>query len=791
MAASAHGQTAKGGQSQLPTVTLVRATTRLSVRVPVRSDRVCVVGTGRESDVRLDDAGLLDSHANLAWGDAGLQIEPVGTAPVAVNGRAITSPTPLRAGDWVALGDRLFQVTIAGAPPRDPAAASHPAPAAERHQQAALTRVGVSPTPGRIITIGRLADNDIQVSSPVVSRRHARLVESAGRWAIEDLGSTNGTFVNGARVVGQATLTDGERIDIGSFAFAFADGTLRRLEADGGVRVEARDLRKTVQDAATGRPKDLLAGVNLAIRPGEFVGIFGTSGSGKSTLMDALNGRRPASSGSVLYNGTDVYRSFDSFKATIGYVPQQDIVHRKITIRNALAYTARLRLPEDTSFGEIDSYIEHVLRLVGLADKASQPVDTPMPLSGGQFKRVSLAVELVSNPRILFLDEVTSGLDAGTDKKMMRLFADLAADQKTVVCVTHTLENIEACHLVAVLFGGRLVYFGPPADVTGYFRISRPSDVYETLETAPPEVWADRFRQSSVYDTYVVGRLSAALPVAPQPALQGAALPHGSRPRLFDWRQAGILTRRYVDLVLSDRRNLAILLAQAPVIGAVIGLVFGTGESLAARAAAESQISFLLVISAIWFGCLNSAREIVKELPVYLRERSVNLGIGPYVASKVVPLAGLCALQCVMLLAVVSALLTLPGDFAGRVLVLFLTGMAATTMGLTVSALVGTADKAIGMVPILLIPQVILADAIVRLGPVSEVVAKLSMISFWAFDGVKATLTDEVRAATDPVGALLVPVRTGYVVDLAMLAAFFAVFVAITVIVLKLKDRSR
>src|SRR5262249_24961222 len=155
--------------------------------------------------------------------------------------------------------------------------------------------------------------------------------------------------------------------------------------------------------------------------------------------------------GAVLYNGLDLRRSFPLFKSTIGYVPQQDIVHRRITIRRALAYTARLRLPEDTSADEIARYVDDAIERVGLADKGDQPIDTPMPLSGGQLKRVSLAVELVSNPALLFLDEATSGLDAGTDKRMMQLFARLAGDQKTVVCVTHTLENVDACHLVVVL----------------------------------------------------------------------------------------------------------------------------------------------------------------------------------------------------------------------------------------------------------------------------------------------------------------------------------------------------
>ena len=273
--------------------------------------------------------------------------------------------------------------------------------------------------------------------------------------------------------------------------------------------MEVRGLYKEVVDRSTKQTRRLLDDISLVIEPGEFVVIFGTSGSGKSTLLDTLNGRRPATGGQVLYNGTDLYASFDAFRASIGYVPQQDIVHRKISVRHALEYTAHLRLPPDTSEEEINAYIGKVLDKVELAEKAELPIDTPAPLSGGQLKRVSLAVELVANPNILFLDEVTSGLDAGTDKRMMRLFANLAADQKTVICVTHTLENIDVCHQVVLLHKGKLVYFGPPKEAAGHFGVQRLSDVYELLESSPANLWEENYRQSVFYQTYILDRLSS------------------------------------------------------------------------------------------------------------------------------------------------------------------------------------------------------------------------------------------------------------------------------------------
>jgi ABC-type multidrug transport system ATPase subunit len=529
------------------------------------------------------------------------------------------------------------------------------------------------------------------------------------------------------------------------------------------------------------------------IEPGEFVVIFGGSGSGKSTLLDALNGRRPASSGRVLYNGVDLYNAFDMFRASIGYVPQQDIVHRRLKVRRALEYTARLRLPPDTSEQEIATYVEEVLQNVRLQDKADLIIDTPAPLSGGQLKRVSLASELVAKPGILFLDEVTSGLDAGTDRQMMQTFAELADGGKTVACVTHSLENIaDTADLVVLLHRGRLAYFGPPGGVCGHFRIKRLSDIYELLETRPPEQWAAEFKASPRYQQYITGRLSSAaqmpaVAATPRPRLAGAGKTQGHGGGFFT--QTKILTRRYIDLILGDKRNLAILLLQAPLIGAVIGTVFSAEGELPARAVAQSQVSFMLVLSAIWFGCLNSAREFVKELPVYLRERSVNLGLAPYMLSKLAPLAAICLVQCALLLAVVSGLLDLPGSFGARLLLLSCAAFGATAMGLAISAFVDSNDKAIAMVPILLIPQVVLSNAIVRLDGATLWAAKLSMISFWGYDAMKSTLSGDILGLKDALGRAVVPVLETYGRGLIAIALMTLVFLILAWVGLRLKDR--
>lgn len=718
------------------------------------------IGSARPSQVVLKDAGVLPRHATLRWDERGLWIEPLEGAPIKLNGRPLDGPARLGEGDWLLLGSSPYVVTLRG-----PAGA--------------LPAVSLAPSRSvaHSLTVGRLSECDVCIDSPVVSRQHARLVvEPAGSCFLEDLGSTNGTFVDGRRLEGRVTLTKGARVQFASFAYLFDGVALRQAEGAGRVRLVARGLGKTVIDTATRQPRALLRNVNLVIEPGELAVIFGSSGSGKSTLVDALSGRRPASEGSVLYNDLDLYSHFDVFRAAVGYVPQQDIVHRRITVGRALKYTARLRLPEDTSAREIEGYVTRVLERVGLPDKEDVPIDTPAPLSGGQLKRVSVAVELISNPALLFLDEATSGLDAATDKRMMRLFADLAADGKTVVCVTHTLENVDVCDLVVLMHRGFLVYVGAPAGALDHFEVKRLTGVYEKLEASEPEQWAERFAASKYHEKWVGRRLHR--PAGNMAALAPAAAAEVSvrRPRNA-LRQAAILTRRYVDLILADRRNLAILLGQAPLIGLIVGVVFDLGE-VARRATAESQVSFMLVISAIWFGCLNSAREIVKELPIWRRERAVNLDPLPYLASKLAPLAVISGLQVASLVAAVALLLDLSGNIWAQAGVLWLASLAATAMGLLVSALVTSSDKAVATVPVLLIPQVILSGAIVTLTGAVEWVAKVSMISYWAFDAMKNLMGESVRKAMGPAGAPLVAMESGLRADLGAIAALLAVFLA-------------
>ena len=675
--------------------------TRKSIGCPLISD--CKIGSNTENNLVINDSGIQAHHARIFVSKLkDVFIESVNGAAIALNGSVVKNPVCIKNGDWVVLGTTPYQISL------ETLSASAEIPSTKNVNKDASIDLATK----SLITIGRTTQCDIAISSPLVSRLHAKLIKQPSGWFIEDCGSTNGTFINAQRIEGSHALQSSDYVAIAAFEYIFTGERFEISNDTGQISIEVQNLTKTVKDRGTGNQKKILQNISFTIESGEFVGIFGTSGSGKSTLLDALNGRRPASSGNILYNNLNLYEAFDLFRTVIGYVPQQDIVHRNIMMQHALKYTAKLRLPADTSDREMDEYAAEAIEKVGLIEKANLLVDTPVPLSGGQFKRVSLAIELVANPNVLFLDEVTSGLDAGTDKKMMRLFRSLADDKKTVICITHTLENIETCHLVVLLHQGRLVFFGPPQAVIGYFDIERLSDIYELLESEPAAFWAEKYQVSSFYQLYVEKRKTPE--AKPHSHSKTSLQAQGSTKKFFDWQQSFTLMRRYVELLMSDKRNMLFLLLQAPLVALIIGLVFEIEEKLPDRVPVERNIIFMLSLSVIWFGCINSVRELVKELPIYLRERSVNLAIAPYIVSKLIPLTAICFVQCFLLLAVLEFFISIPGDLFSRFIVLFAIATASTTMGLCVSAFVSSNDKAMTTIPMLLVPQIILAGAVAR-----------------------------------------------------------------------------
>lgn len=614
--------------------------------------------------------------------------------------------------------------------------------------------------PGGSLAIGREAGNDVRLRHPQVSRFHARIDAGPNGWAITDQGSTNGTFVNDRPLQGRTELRDGGRVRIADFLFVFSlrgtGAVLELFSEEGNARLDAIGLRRDV-----GGGQLILRDISFSIVPREFVAVVGVSGAGKSTLVNALSGFRPADSGTVLLNGVDFYENLESMRESLGYVPQDDIIHRELTVYQALHYAALLRLPEDMGAAEIDNRIEQVLVELQLVERRNLPVTR---LSGGQRKRVSIGVELLTQPRLFYLDEPTSGLDPGLEGEMMRLFRRLSDSGHTLIVITHATTNIHLCdQLVFLARGGALAYYGPPKEALAYFGVSDFPDIYAQIEGEEPEVWEARYRASDLYRRLVVDRLAQVPPsVVAQPCrglleqvVSGGAAPPAPRHaplaraksemgrrgvrRTDQMRQFFILVARYFEIVWRDHRNLALMLMQAPVIAGLLAIVFDpdifdvvNGNYVQAR-----TLLFLMVCCSVWFGTSNAAREICKERAIYRRERSANLQIVPYVFSKVAVLFGLCVIQSATMVLVIRSRITLPN--LGPVLlekmflILLLSSVGGLAMGLLLSSLVSNPDKAGSLVPIILIPQLVLAGALIPLKGLAQDVSYV-MLSKWGYE---------------------------------------------------------
>ena len=264
-------------------------------------------------------------------------------------------------------------------------------------------------------------------------------------------------------------------------------------------------------DRLGGVPRRILHGANLRIRPSEFVAIIGANGSGKSTLMNIMAGRVLPSEGTVLLNDRDLHANFQALKQDIAFVPQQDVLHEQLTLRQALDYTAQLRLPPDTTVEQRRAAVNDAARSVDLLDRLDQRIGA---LSGGQKKCASLASEILNRPSLLLLDEVTSGLDESTDWEIMRLLRRLADDGMTIIVVTHTLANVaEFCDKVICMGrGGQPTFVGAPSEVLDFFAVHRLGEVFNRTDELGAECWRARFEAAvgATVNLPTAARVSAA-----------------------------------------------------------------------------------------------------------------------------------------------------------------------------------------------------------------------------------------------------------------------------------------
>ncbi|HEV8366778.1 MAG TPA: FHA domain-containing protein [Pyrinomonadaceae bacterium] len=610
------------------------------------------------------------------------------------------------------------------------------------------------------LTIGRGEECDIRLDGLLISNTHARISQTSSGVLIEDLNSTNGTYVNGERIAGRRNLPQEDVVQIGPF--------LLRVNPQRGVtvfdtrsktRLDVVRITKEVTNRSGGGKIRLLDEVDLSIQPNEFVGLLGPSGAGKSTLMDSMNGMRPASSGHVLVNNLDLYQHLESLKQSIGYVPQDDIIHRELTVYRTLYYVARLRLSRDISTQEIDQVVSEVMDITGLSERRDVPISQ---LSGGQRKRVSIAVELITKPSVIFLDEPTSGLDPATEEKVMKLFRQIAESGRTVILTTHAMENVKLFDKLVVLMRGKLVFYGKPQEALAHCGAESFKDLYDKLE-APifeklksngrankdqiaeevAEDWKRRFLRTDQY------RMNVEIPLRSVSAGAHIAAPAKRRSSFGDWlRQWATLSRRYLEVLRADKFNLLILFGQAPIIAMLTYLVVGAK-------APRDFIYFVLALVSLWFGTSVAAREIIRERAVYKRERMVNLRLLAYVGSKILILMLIVGLQCLLLFGTlkfldVMKLMSFPGGFGGsmHLVVMIITSMVGITLGLFVSAVVKTSEMATSLIPLILIPQILFCGLVGIPTGMSKVVGVV-MPATWAFDEMKRLSDLDLLRAKD------------------------------------------
>jgi ABC transport system ATP-binding/permease protein len=611
------------------------------------------------------------------------------------------------------------------------------------------------------LTLGRDPGNDVVCDDPRVSHFHAQVTRVGRRYYVTDLRSSNGTFVNDVRVQGNVWLKPQDTIRIGPYKLVMGEDRFTRYDETNGLRVESYHLNKWVR-----KDLNLLQEISLVFQPREFIVVVGQSGGGKSTLLDAIAGYRPATHGKVFVNGIDAYQNFDAIRNDIGYVPQKDIIHMELTVYQALNFAAQLRMPKDTSQAERHKRIMEVLSDLDLKHRKDVQISG---LSGGQQKRVSIGVELLTRPGLFFLDEPTSGLDPGTETAFMHLMRRLADQGRTIIMVTHATKNVMLADKVVFLArGGYVTWFGPPDEALTYFdqyrseqdqraRAIEFDQIYAILDDpgkGKGKDWGERFMESNAFGKYIVEPLQSSQQQAAAAQAQPARKQARKGARISSLRQFFVLSARNVTILLRDRSSLILALLVPLGVGAIsFALSMAMGRTpLAFKGGSPSNSStilFLLAIFSLLVGGMSQMREFVKEADIYRRERLVNLRVFPYVTSKlwlalVMAVWQGFAYTCMQYLA-----FKMPGgalEFGEFFITMLLAAFTGMMLGLLASALSPNAASAPLTLIMMIVPLIVLS------GYVAPISTKISAVAStrWTFESLIGIVGMGSDVAADP-----------------------------------------
>lgn len=560
------------------------------------------------------------------------------------------------------------------------------------------------------IKIGRAEQNDIVWNSPLISREHAVIQIENKQYYIIDMVSTNGTYVNGTKIFGKVLINEKDTITIGPYSFAL-NPSAQKAPSLSKYSIVAENVSKKYSNGNIG-----IQAMSIKIQKKEFVALMGPSGCGKSTLLKALNGDAPATGGQVVINGLVLNSAnFEFLKRSIGYVPQDDIVHKELTVNDTLYYSAKLRMADDVTNKEINKRINEVLTSLNINTKEIRNTRVGK-LSGGQRKRISIAVELLNNPSILFLDEPTSPLDPETISEFLACIQNLVKNGTSVIMVTHKPEDLAYVDKVIFLSkGGYHTYYGTPKKLLPYFRKEESIiDVYAEMSDAEKgktwnKIW---LMDNPLEDKNIHIEIPKTGPISES---------------LF--KQYFWLSLRYFKIKISDGVNLGLLIAQPFLIAGLITFIYDK---------MMVGVLFLMAISAIWFGVSNAAKEIVGELPIYNRERMYNLHIRTYLLSKLTVLSLISLIQVFIFVSIISYKYADPElfNYYNHVGYMFFISVSASIFGLFLSAFFVNTEKVMTFVPIALMPQIMLTGVVASINSNVKAVLSYFTLGRWGTEGL-------------------------------------------------------
>lgn len=577
------------------------------------------------------------------------------------------------------------------------------------------------------ITVGRDKTCDIVLNNTSISKIHAQIQREGNQWVLYNHGGQNSIIADGVIVNKKQVLKDKDVIIIANAKLLFSSNGINYTIYDEGINLEVKDITKTVS-SSKGKI-NIVNHIGLSIGSGEFVAIIGGSGAGKSSFLNCISGYSRPTTGHVELNGDDLYENYEVLKKVIGYVPQSDIVYDNLTVKQMLHYAAKLRMPDDTSKQERISKVQEVIETVELKGHESKLIKK---LSGGQKKRVSIAIELLSSPKLFFLDEPSSGLDPGTEEKLMETLRKMSRMGTTIILITHNTMNIHLCDKIIFLGrGGNLCYYGEAQKAAEFFGVDNLVKVYN-MTFEQPELWKKHYldvcgqrREDTVEKSMKNMNISAKVKTEGSPV-----------------RQMGQLISRNLRLILNDKKRLLMLLLQAPLLAYLVYLV--SNEEVFKQYEITKGIMFALACCAFWVGILNSIQEICKERTILKREYLSGLSLGSYIGSKLVVMGIICAVESLLLSQTFLYLVEAPDDgvflpFRVEIfLTTYLTAMAATATGLFISALVKNPDRAMTIAPIILMPQILFSGLAFSLQGTIEKISNL-VVCRWSMEGFGTT----------------------------------------------------